>query len=59
MFKSEATDEQREDLEDKLFRGVADYADIEQVTDRLGDEIGRVYGWQFSQREAGIRSAER
>ena len=46
-YKPGATDEQIEDLKDKLYFGTATEADILAVTDRLGDEIGKVYGWSF------------
>jgi hypothetical protein len=32
--------------------GMATRADITRVTRRLGDEIGKVYGWDFPQRTA-------
>lgn len=47
VYKKDATDEQIEDLQDKLYYGRATEADILAVTDRLGDEIGKVYGWSF------------
>jgi hypothetical protein len=34
-------------LKVKLYHGTATRTDITRVTDRLGDEIGRVYGWSF------------
>ena len=48
VYKADATEEQIEDLKDKLYYGRATEEDILAVTDRLGDEIGRVYGWQFA-----------
>ena len=48
VYKADATEEQIEDLKEKLYYGKATEADILAVTDRLGDEIGRVYGWQFA-----------
>jgi len=50
VFKDDATEEQRYRLEEKIFMGTATRADITRVTRRLGDEIGRVYGWDFPQR---------
>ena len=44
------TDEQIEDLKEKLFCGEATEKDIEKVTRRLGDEIGSVYGWTFPEK---------
>ena len=38
---------------EKLYSGTATRSDVTRVTKRLGDEIGRVYGWRFpSSREA-------
>lgn len=50
VFKDDATEDQRCRLEKKIFIGTATRADITRVTRRLGDEIGRVYGWDFPQR---------
>ncbi len=46
-FRDSASDTQRGALKDKLYRGIATRSDIVRVTKRLGDEIGKVYGWQF------------
>lgn len=46
-YKPEATEDQIEDLKDKIYCGTVTEKDILAVTDRLGDEIGKVYGWQF------------
>lgn len=59
VFKESATDEQREDLLDKIYRGIATQTDIDRVTRRLGDEIGRVYGWDFPQRGSAVRQEAR
>lgn len=59
VFKDNTTDEQREDLEEKLFCGTATPADIDLVTDRLGDEIAKVYGWRLPQRDTIARSEAR
>ncbi len=50
VFKDDATENQRYRLEEKIFMGTATRADITRVTRRLGDEIGKVYGWDFPQR---------
>ena len=39
--------------------GTATQEDIARVTERLGDEIGKVYGWDFPQRGAPIRQEAR
>ena len=48
MWKPETTDEQRENLMDKIYYGKATTADIYRYTVRLGDYIGAEYGWKFS-----------
>ena len=47
VFKEGVTHSQIERLQDKIYMGKATRADITRVTKRLGDEIGRVYGWYF------------
>ena len=59
VFKDSATDEQREELLDKIYCGIATQADIDRVTQRLGDEIGKVYGWVFPQRGVTARTEAR
>lgn len=46
-FKDGTTPEQIERLQDKIYLGVATRSDITRVTKRLGDDIGKVYGWDF------------
>ena len=46
-YKPGATEAQIERLKEKIYDGVATRADIARVTQRLGDEIGKVYGWNF------------
>lgn len=45
VFKEGTTEEQIEDLQDKIYNSEVTEADIEEVTERLGDYIGKVYGW--------------
>lgn len=47
-YKDDVTDEQIEDLQDKIYNGIATREDIESVTRRLGDEIAEVYGWELA-----------
>lgn len=47
VFKEGVTESQIERLQEKIYMGKATRADITRVTRRLGDEIGRVYGWDF------------
>lgn len=46
-FKEGVSETQKENLLEKIYRGRATRADITRVTRRLGDEIGKVYGWDF------------
>lgn len=46
-IKDNATDDQVNRLLDLIYSGKATYTDIVRVTNRLGDEIGKVYGWEF------------
>ena len=49
VYKDSTTEQQRENLKEKLCQGTATRGDITRVTRRLGDEIGRVYGWSLPQ----------
>lgn len=51
MYKSNASESQIERLKAKIYDGVATRADINRITQRLGDEIGNVYGWKFPKKE--------
>lgn len=46
-FKDGTTPEQIERLQDKIYSRIATRSDITRVTKRLGDDIGKVYGWNF------------
>lgn len=54
VFKDGVTEEQIERLQDKIYFGKTTRADITRVTKRLGDEIGRVYGWDFPKNRTAI-----
>lgn len=47
VFRENASDFARQMLTDGLYDGKAMQASIERYTRRLGDEIGKVYGWDF------------
>ena len=49
-YKDGVTDEQIEDLKEKLYCGTATEKDIDKVTRRLGNDIGQVYGWTFPEK---------
>ena len=46
-YKDGVSEAQKERLKDKIYAGTATRVDITRVTKRLGDEIGKVYGWSF------------
>ena len=58
-YKEGVRESQIDLLKEKLYRGTATRADITRITRRLGDEIGKVYGWDFPQRGRRAVSMER
>ncbi len=50
-YKDGVSEEQIDNLKEKIYRGTATRADITRITKRLGDEIGKVYGWNFPTRQ--------
>ena len=48
LWKPGLSDDQKENFMDKLYYGKATAADISRYTYRLGDYIGKIYGWTFS-----------
>jgi hypothetical protein len=51
VYKDNVTDYQRNRLKEKIFDGTVTREDVTRVTRRLGDEIGKVYGWDFPTRK--------
>lgn len=45
VYKDGISEEQMDDLKDKIYEGKATEKDIARITNRLGDEIAKVYGW--------------
>ena len=58
-YRDGVTDEQIEDLKEKLYCGEATEKDIEKVTRWLGDEFGSVYGWTFPGEKPKVKVYER
>lgn len=52
VYKDGISESQKDRLKEKLYAGTATRADIARVTKRLGDEIGKVYGWVFPTHQA-------
>ena len=46
-FKESADYDDRAELMDQIYRGVAKQEDIDRLTEKLGEQIGAVYGWEF------------
>ena len=49
-FKPGVSEAQMDRLKEKIYDGSVTRSDITRVTMRLGDEIGKVYGWDFPKR---------
>ena len=58
-YKPGVRESQIDLLKEKLYFGTATRADITRITRRLGDEIGKVYCWDFPQRGRQVVSVER
>ena len=58
-YKPGVRESQIDLLKEKLYYGTATRADVTRITRRLGDEIGKVYGWDFPQRGRQAVSVER
>ena len=50
VWKDGVTQGQKDRLKERIYYGRATKADIVRLTKRLGDEIGKVYGWKFPRR---------
>jgi hypothetical protein len=48
VWKKGISESQKENFLAKIYRGEAKRRDITRYTERLGDYIGSVYGWEFS-----------
>ena len=59
VYKEGASEEDIDRLKEKIYNGTVTRRDIERVTDRLGDDIGKVYGWEFPQLERNTSIEER
>ena len=46
-YKDGVTETQRENLKEKIFNGTVNRADITRITRRIGDEVAKVYGFDF------------
>lgn len=53
-YKDNVTDEQMNRFNSKIYNKTFTRADIERVTNRLGDEIGKIYGWEFSKEKSKV-----
>ena len=51
VWREDVSENQKDRLRERIYRGTATRYDITRVTKRLGDEIGKVYGWTFPSRQ--------
>lgn len=58
VFKNNASPEQIERLQEKIYFGRATRADITRVTRRLGDDIAAVYGFHISETKSSNGTSE-
>ena len=49
-IKDSATNDDIDDLEAKLYNGTATQKDIDRVTEKLGDRVAKVYGWELPEK---------
>ena len=49
-IKDSATNDDIDDLEVKLYNGTATQKDIDRVTEKLGDRVAKVYGWELPEK---------
>ena len=47
VYKPGVTETQIDRLKERIYDGIATRSDITRITQRLGDDIGKVYGWSF------------
>ena len=50
VYKPGVPDAQIDRLKGRIYDGIATRSDITRITQRLGDDIGKVYGWSFPKR---------
>ncbi len=51
-YKDNVSEEQIQNFKDKIYCGAVSRGDITRITKGLGDEIGRVYGWDICSSKA-------
>ena len=59
VYKDGVSEYQKDRLKEKLYEGTATRSDVTRITRRLGDEIGKVYGWEFPTRQPDRGEARR
>ena len=59
VYRDDATQDQIDRLKELLYEGAATRGDIDRITRRLGDDIGKVYGWAFPSPTKDIKETER
>lgn len=57
VYKPGVTEAQIDRLKEKIYEGIATRGDITRITQRLGDDIGKIYGWSFPRQPRNITEA--
>lgn len=58
-WKDEASYDDRNELIGKIYEGTATREDIDALTDKLGKDIGKVYGWDFPDKRLEAKTKDR
>ena len=59
VYTDGITEAQIDRLKEKILEGTATRSDLTRLTRRLGDDIGKVYGWSFPTRTRSEKEYER
>lgn len=59
VYKNSSTDREQENLKEKIITGMVENKDINRITRKIGDEIGKVYGWNFHKNFKDLEMEER
>ena len=51
VYKDGVTSSQIDNLKNKLYNGTATRADITRITNKIGNEIAKVYGWDLNNKK--------
>lgn len=58
-FRDDADDDARDELLAKIYDGTAMQKDIDRMTEKLGNRVARVYGWELPEKIHSFREKEK